>query len=240
MNALYQKYAFNGIKTCFLILLLSLALFSCKKDAGKENDIYGQVTDVDGNVYKTVTINGLTWMVENLRVTHYRNGDEVINIISGEDWPYADDYGAYCYYNNDESVGVKYGCLYNWQAVSDARGLAPQGWHVADFLEWERLLEAAGGREIAGGVLKSEGSSVWESPNVGATNALHFSALPGGLRDEAYLSPFYHVGTGGYWWSSTSYDNLNASCWYILNTEATLFEVLCGKNGGLSVRCVKD
>lgn len=239
MNTLLLKNASAVAKVCIFILLVSILLISCNKDTEKDDDIYGQVTDIDGNVYKTVTINGLTWMVENLRVTHYRNGDEINNIINGQDWPYAAD-GAYCYYNNDQSLALKYGCLYNWESVSDARGLAPEGWHVADFLEWESLQAAAGGRDAGGGVLKSEGSSVWESPNTGATNALHFSALPGGIRDGAYLGPFYHIGKGGYWWTSTSYDNLNASCWYILNSEATLFEVLTGKNCGLSVRCVKD
>lgn len=221
------------------LVCLHLVLGSCKKDTDPKPGDVGSVTDVEGNVYQTVTINGLTWMTENLRVTRYRNGDNIDHLAGSDAWTNAQA-GAYCHYENAESNALRYGCLYNWSAVNDARGLAPAGWHVASFTEWENLMETAGGRELAGGALKQEGTSEWEAPNLGASNTLHFNALPAGLRDEAYTAPFYHAGLGGYWWTSTNYDILNASCWYVLHDEASIFESLNGKNCGLSVRCVKD
>jgi uncharacterized protein (TIGR02145 family) len=83
------------------------------------------VTDIDGNVYQTVTIGNQIWMAENLKVTHYRNGDEIPNVTVQEDWKNLTT-GAYCNYNN---VAV-YGRLYNWLAVNDNRNIAPAGWHV--------------------------------------------------------------------------------------------------------------
>lgn len=47
---------------------------------------YGTMSDIDGNIYKTIVIGEQTWMAENLRVTHYRNGDEVPIITDNEDW----------------------------------------------------------------------------------------------------------------------------------------------------------
>ncbi len=221
------------------MLTLTLLLSSCNKETDEKPDGFGEVTDVEGHVYQTVTINGLTWMTGNLRVTSYRNGEPVNPVTDGNAWAYTQE-GACCYYENDENNAAKYGCLYNWQAVNDPRGLAPEGWHVATFTEWENLREAAGGSQAAGGVLKSAGTTLWLAPNTGATNNLQFSALPAGLRDCTASGPFYEAGRGAYFWTATSYDALNASCWYVTFESSELYESLNGKGCGLSVRCVKD
>jgi len=79
------------------------------------------VTDIDGNEYKTIKIGEQIWMAENLKVTHYRNGDSIPNIIRDRDWTNTSQ-GAYCNYDNDESDVETYGRLYNWYAVDDKRG----------------------------------------------------------------------------------------------------------------------
>ena len=79
------------------------------------------VTDIDGNTYKTVTIGEQTWMAENLNVSKFRNGDEIPEAKTNEEWIKAGNEGkpAWCYYENIPANGEKYGKLYNWYAVTD-------------------------------------------------------------------------------------------------------------------------
>ena len=104
---------------------------------------YDTVTDIDGNVYQTVQIGDQFWMAENLKVTHYQNGDEIPCNV----------------YNDDPSNAAIYGRLYNWYAVDDERGICPEGWHVpsddeADS-EWQILVDYLGGGSVAGGKMKA-------------------------------------------------------------------------------------
>jgi uncharacterized protein (TIGR02145 family) len=96
------------------------------------------VTDIDGNLYQTVTIGGRIWLAGNLKVTHYRNGDPISNVTDNGVWGNLTT-GAYCAYGNDSTNIAPYGLLYNWYSVSDGRGLAPAGWHVATDTEWQQL-----------------------------------------------------------------------------------------------------
>ena len=95
------------------------------------------VTDYDGNVYQTVLIGDQCWMMENLKVTHYRNGDPIPHVTDGEIWSGLTS-GAYCHYDNDEGNVSTYGRLYNWYAVEDSRNIAPDGWHVPTDTEWKQ------------------------------------------------------------------------------------------------------
>lgn len=196
--------------------------------------IYSEpVTDIDGNVYKTVQIGNQIWMAENLRVSRYRNGDIIPNITDDEKWSNMDK-GAWCNYLNDPAYDSEFGKLYNWYTIDDERELAPEGWHVSTNEDWTILEGYLGGYEIAGGKLKETGTINWEKTNEGTTNESGFCALPGGGRingkGKFYLSRF-----NGYWWCSKSH-------WYwCLNygsnqtgrgQEHELF--------GCSVRCVKN
>lgn len=71
---------------------------------------------------------------ENLDVKHYRNGDPIPFVKSKKKWKELTT-GAYCYYDNDPSKGI----LYNWYAVNDPRGLAPEGWKIPTIEELEQI-----------------------------------------------------------------------------------------------------
>lgn len=206
---------------------------------GPEPDC-GTVTDIDGNVYQTVTIGTQVWMAENLKVTHYRDGYAIPN-KTGEDWssPDVQYTGAYCEYNNDVNNVATYGRLYNCFAVTDSRNIAPAGWHVPSDAEWQILFDFLGGTLVAGGKLKETGTAHWLSPNVGATNESGFTALPGGWR--SYDGNFNWMGNYAFFWSSTQ-TIVGLLAYYQLLTydgpEVIRYEDYMYY--GFSVRCIKD
>jgi len=192
------------------------------------------VTDIDGNVYKTVQIGNQIWMAENLKVSRYRNGDSITKSSDSGNWTFLQN-GAYCYYSNQLSNLTTYGCLYNWFSVNDPRGLAPEGWHVPNNAEWQKLIDHLGGYSIAGSKLKEKGTAHWRNSNDG-TDEFGFCALPGGYR----RIQFANLGEYAYFWSSSENDRFKA--WLlILNSYQTAIGSSCeDKRHGFSVRCVKD
>jgi uncharacterized protein (TIGR02145 family) len=206
------------------------------------------VTDYDGNVYQTVLIGDQCWMMENLKVTHYRNGDPIPNVTDGTEWNGLST-GAYCAYENDEGHVETYGRLYNWHAVDDIRGLAPEGWHVPSDAEWKQLemylgmsqedADASGWRGTdEGGKLKETGTEHWPSPNSGATNESGFTALPGGYR--GYDASFASISYFAYFWSSTEFGGNSSWCRGLNYGNPLIYRTDYLKLYGLSVRCVKD
>lgn len=195
------------------------------------------LTDIDGNVYKTVKIGKQVWMVENLKVTHYQNGDAIPNVTDSTNWA-ALITGAWCNYDNDVSNGKKYGKLYNWYSVEDTRNLAPKGWHIPTDGEWTILTDFLGGKDAAGGKLKQVGILDWEKPNEGATNETGFKGLPGGNRGED--GEFISIGSSGLWWSSSEADSNYAGFRLVINTGKFVLRYKFKKSIGLSVRCLKD
>ena len=198
------------------------------------------LTDVDGNVYPTVNIGGQVWMAENLKVTHYRNGDEIPY------WTWASvRTGAYAYCNSDIVNVSPYGLLYNWYAVNDPRHIAPEGWHVPSDTEWEVLVYYLCGIDMAGSKLKEKGITLWQEPNSGATdsgasNLSGFSALPAGeyLGDGRFMS----FGQNAFFWSSTELDQHIA--WYrILFHDSPRLKRSADKDDKkycLSIRLLRD
>jgi hypothetical protein len=65
-------------------------------------------------------------MVENLKTTHFRNGDSIPDYTNYDEWINLIT-SAYCNYDNDDSIAAIYGHLYNWYAVNDIRGICPYG-----------------------------------------------------------------------------------------------------------------
>jgi len=245
-----MKINHTFLQIVFIGLLLSL-LFSCKKDAVKEDtpitpSKYGTVTDIDGNVYKTIQVGIQTWMVENLKTTKYNDGTLIPLTIDNTAWKNLTT-PSYCWYKNDESTYKdSYGALYNWYSVNSDK-LCPSGWHVPSDNEWSILTAYLGGEFIAGGKLKETGTSHWASPNTGATNDIGFTALPGGMRNET--GTFSSVGFYGRWWSSTDTNipgvsNVKDWAWYrtMINNGIGLdrSSYYPTKRSGYSVRCIKD
>jgi len=196
------------------------------------------VTDLDGNMYNSVIIGTQIWMVENLKTTKYRDGSSILNVTDDAQWGNLST-GAYCDYNNIESHSTIYGRLYNWYAVSDSRNIAPAGWHVATVDEWAILSTYLGGKSVAGGKLKTTGTTYWFSPNWGATNESGFSALPSGCRNK-YVGDFYGIGEDSYWWCTTEYSKPYAWVNFIENYSREIYSSDRSKTYGFSVRCLRD
>ncbi len=237
-----------------MILGLLLVLINCCKDDednvnqtnGKSTAVfnpdktYGMVEDIDGNIYKTIKIGNQTWMAENLRTIHYRNGDPITNVKDKAQWINLST-GAYFNINNTNNIDTiaTFGRLYNWFAVIDNRKLAPIGWHIPTNDEWSILGDYLGGASIASSKLKEIGIVHWLSPNVAENNS-GFTALPAGYRSHSN-GDYGYIGMYGYWWTTTSYTNsLDVYYRLIYNGNTILYEHLCPKTNGYSVRCIKN
>lgn len=212
----------------------------------------GTVTDIDGNVYQTIIIGNQEWMMENLKVTHYRNGDSIPTGHSNSEWGNLDDTetGAYAVYDGNQSYADTYGYLYNWYAVDDSRNIAPDGWHVPTDDEWKTLEMHLGMSQSEadgsgwwrgtdeGGKLKEEGTTHWNSPNTGATNESGFTALPGGYR--IYSGSYGDMGYRGFYWSSTEIDSFGAWSRILDYSYSAVYRYDGGKHHGCSIRCIRD
>jgi uncharacterized protein (TIGR02145 family) len=228
-------------------LILTISLIFIKSNMhGASSEAYGDASSEVAPPTTEVGIGTQTWMTYNLDVTNFRNGEEIPEVKSAEQWAAAGEkqQAAWCYYDNDASNGAKYGKLYNWYAVNDPRGLAPEGWHMPTDQEWTVLSTFLGGDDVAGENMKS--SSGWSDTGNG-NNSNGFSGLPGGNRD--YYGNFSPVGSIGNWWSASEYDFKEAiagdpnGAWnrFLPNDgNSNLYRGLTNKNNGFSVRCVRD
>lgn len=213
----------------------------------------GTVTDIDGNVYETLVIGSQIWMTENLKVTHYRNGDPIPNITNDDAWSDLTT-GAYVWYDNNVSWKDSYGAMYNWFAVDNARGLAPAGWHVPTVDEWTILTDYIGGidsphgnelkscRQVnspLGGECNTDEHPRWsQDDNNWGSDDYGFSALPGGYRHSS--GEFYTIGNYGYWWSSTDLSSEYAWNRRLDYNAGNVTPATYTKVNGSSVRCIKD
>lgn len=212
------------------ILIFATLVFLVNKNTAQT------VTDYDGNVYHTVTIGIQVWLKENLKVTHYRNGDSIPNITVDTQWLNLKS-GAYCNLENNPKMGDEYGKLYNNYAVIDIRNICPDEWHVPSFDEWRTLWNKLGTNP--GGKLKEKGTKHWSSPNEGATDEYGFTALPG-RRKCSDGSGWGYEGIDGNWWSSTEAVINQAFYYWISYCYGNLMYSSTGKKYGLSVRCLRD
>jgi uncharacterized protein (TIGR02145 family) len=197
------------------------------------------VSDIDGNNYSTININGQEWMAENLRTTTYANGNPIPNVTDSAQWSSLTT-GAWTHYNNDNQYENPYGKLYNWYTVADTRNVCPTGWHVPTDAEYTLLTDYLGGEPVAGGKMKEAGTSNWASPNTGATNSSGFTGLPGGYLNGEFI--FLGISAFGYWWSSSAESNISYYAWSrrldFINGEALRADYT--KQEGLSVRCMRE
>ena len=197
----------------------------------------GTVTDIDGNVYQTIIIGDQEWMAENLKVTHYRNGEPIPHLTDNNDWTSTSS-GAYCYYNNDPSNGTTYGALYNWFTVDDNRNIAPAGWHVptdAELTQLTNFLGSSAGSKLAGGYDLWQNGALRNDPEFDTSG---FSFLPGGYRHDDGL--FYSLGGTGHFWSAT--ESYAGYAWdrSLRYGSTQVLRSSYYKQLGFSVRCLRD
>ena len=255
-NTLYyfRTFAKNSAGTGYGNTVTSTTLLSEIKF--NPNLIYGVVTDIENNKYKTITIGTQTWMAENLRATKYQNGD----LIGTTSSPLVDITKEHnpkyeWAYDGNESISVLYGRLYTWDAVSDNRNVCPVGWHVPTHDEWTTLTVylvnngfgfGGSGNKIAKSMVATTGWEIDETTegsignNLSGNNSSGFSAIPTGFRGIG-TEGFSYIGDGAYWWSSTeqSTDLAWRGCYMFFNS-GSVYDGASDKQGGLSVRCIQN
>jgi len=223
-----NKKVLSGKTIIIWTAILTVLTLSCEK-----NSEIAELTDIDGNEYKTVVIGTQAWMAENLRTTRLNDGTEIPLVESDTAWSNLKTPG-YCWYGNYEAFFSlnRYGALYNFHAVSSGK-LCPVGWHVPSTDEWYTLLIYLG-YETAGGSMKEAGIRNWLAPNEGATNESGFNALPGGFRNN-YYRHFQRFRVTGRFWHSGRSDAMGVDYQRVNVTHYSM-----GYNDGVSVRCIRD
>lgn len=202
-------------------------------------DFTGKIEAQSLSTYKQIKIGKQIWMTENLNVDQFQNGDRIPQAITEEQWnaANANEKPAWCYYDDKPSNGASYGKLYNWYAINDRRGLAPDGWHVPSVEEYEQLIKSLG--KEAGKKMKS--ITGWNSGGSLGNNASGFSALPGGARAVNDYSMF--MGQMGFWWTSTMDGDKELKYAKLIRLDYEydkVFIMVESRNYGISVRCVRD
>lgn len=179
-------------------------------------------------------IGNQVYMVQNLAVKVFRNGDSIMFVSSDKEWfeVQRDHIPAWRYYNDDSTTIEKFGLMYNWFAVNDKRGLAPVGWHVPTKQEFEMLIAEIGANANA---LKSK--SGWEKDDNG-NNSSNFNAFPCGWVKSTGKP------AGQEWcamfWTQTIEKEYYPTCLQIFTKEDKLFIVKELSGSGLSVRCIQN
>ncbi len=212
---------------------------------------YGTISDIEGNVYKTIIIGTQTWMAENLRTTKYTDNTEIDLITDDGKWGNLETPG-YCWYENNEHLYADiYGAYYNWLVVYTSR-LCPTGWHVPSDDEWKTLemnlgmskeqADAEDSRGISEGAgIKEAGTNNWIPGGSVGTNESGLTGLPGGLR-TSFVGAFEDEGLTCNWWTSTGYYPIGGIAYYrsLSYSSSRIGRNLKNIKGGLNVRCIKD
>lgn len=201
---------------------------------------YGTVSDIDGNVYKTIEYdNGQEWMIENLRVTKYNNGDIIPEVTSNNVWKNLTTH-ALCSIDNDSNNDMPYGKLYNGYVISDSRNVCPSGWDIPTEPEIDSLMFTLGGTanlyftEVRD--LRTEGTEFW---NFGGdnTNSTGFSLVGTGSRDD-FTGWFINFRTVSN--LHIQNDNGNLKHWVVYEEAENFILNTNGYQDGYAIRCIKD
>jgi uncharacterized protein (TIGR02145 family) len=217
-------------KTLFICVVISVIALNQQAQT---------VTDYDGNVYNTVTIGTQIWLKENLRVTHYNNGDSLPNVTDNVEWTGLST-GAYCNDSNDTTNVVAYGRIYNWFAVHDSRKLCPEGWNTPKNGDWAKLSGYLGSQ--AGGKMKETGTAHWLFPNTGASNQSGFTALPNVDRSNytGFFSNEFRNMYAQFWSGSDNGGDAAPITLLIFDSPDFVLGDNGNKKRGCACRCVRD
>jgi uncharacterized protein (TIGR02145 family) len=247
-----RAYAVNNIGTAYGDQLSFTT--EINPIAFNPNLTYGSVLDIEGNCYKTIQIGSQTWMAENLRTTHYNNGDLIETTTDSLNQFYLNDttllIAKYQWvYKGMEDAVNEYGRLYTWYAATDKRGVCPIGWHLPGWNEWGILyepyrimsdLDELIPGKLWGTELMEAGTSHWNLPDYPGTNESGFTALPAGARSRGR---FYNIAAETNYWSADKYRIVTAlyvqipsTWWWSRRPSTSLMDVL----DGLSIRCIRD
>lgn len=191
----------------------------------------------------SVTLCGHTWTTRDLDVATYRNGDPIPQVMDPIAWVNLTT-GAWCWYNNDSLSYHRYGRLYNWYAVNDPRGLAPDGWHMPTEAEWQAM-ETCLGEDSVGYRMRAAGAAHWPGPVTPTDNSSGFTGLPSGMRSQG--GTFSHIGQSAVYWSSDEGSASEAWCGRLIhniNNKGVPAMVTgvgyMNKTDGYAVRCVRN
>lgn len=199
------------------------------------------VTDIDGNVYNTVTIGSQTWMKENLKTAHFRDGSSITEIENQYTWAQLNlnpDSPAWSYYDGDASYNTIYGKLYTGSVVAAPYEVCPTGWHIPSDAEFTQLVNYLGGDAIAGGKMKA--TTLWNSPNVGADNSSGFTGLPAGNRSYGNGLCYFMGENADFWSSSIVWPAFRIGTFALSNNYAIVQNGNIPAWDGRSIRCIKD
>ena len=218
--------------------------------------VFSTVTDIDGNVYETVILGEQLWMAENLKTTHYQNGDDIPHVINTSDWDNLST-GAYCEYENNQINSEIYGRLYNWYTIDDSRGVCPEGFHVPSDDEFKQLEMFLGmsqqeandvsfrgtdeGSQLAGSADLWNDGDLENNPAFDSTG---FVAVPGGARIGGNIN-FIDMNIWGDYWSSTTNEPNNPNIWgsWVRNFawyNSAVHRQVCDRHYGMAIRCLTN
>jgi uncharacterized protein (TIGR02145 family) len=253
-----NNFVLKNYLSVISLCLVLICCLSCEKEKMPFEQIiyefeYDSIKDVEGNTYKTVKIGDQWWMAENLKVGHYRNNVPLFYDQSLTDSEWASlKQGAFCnLYNSSLPYN---GVLYNWYAVINTNGIAPEGWHIPTDADWKKLEQFVGMNDGVAEMIGWRGTDEGEKlkspkgktfawridPNINNTNQSGFTAFPGGCR--LFNGNYGDSGQNstGFWWTSSEHDNDQAWYRYLDYRYKGIFRYYCPKECGYSVRCVKD
>lgn len=193
--------------------------------------------DTSAAYLASVKIENKRITTKNLRLPDFRTGDNLKLAANRTQWIQFCNSGipAYCYPNFDAKKAEQYGFIYNWYAIADRRGLAPEGWHVATKEDWLKIMDPLGQNLETDTLFASTFKSKRWTQNIIGNNALGLDMLPGGIQDDyrGYLGE----NRLSAWWAPAPLDT--KYIWaFSLNTNVNL--VSTNRLTGLYVRLVKD
>jgi len=203
-----------------------------------------QLTDVDGNVYKTVSISNQVWMQENLKVTRWDDGTNLVMYTDTMSYGWA----YYHSYANTAGNLTSYGYLYNGYVIGNVKDICPSGWHVPTITEWTTLANNLGGASVAGTKMNDLAGSLrrinfnlvwvlsyWNNTMTGHDNSSLFNGRGGGY----YFTTYAGLKDATMWWtiSGSRYVRLD----YNSNSLSGISSSLTGNSdASFYIRCKKD